>query len=68
MVACFAGLKLPMADNPQKWRGSFENFEIPKAPLVIVDLPIKWLDSEYRKTGRKDVLKDIFPVSMRFTA
>ena len=48
-----------MADNPQKWRGSIEDFVNPKAPLVVFDIPNKWLDFEYRKTGRKDALKDM---------
>jgi hypothetical protein len=46
-------------DSPKKWRGSVENFIDPNARLEVFDIPNGWLDFEYRKTGRKDVLRDM---------
>jgi len=48
-----------MTGNLHKWRGSVEDFTNPKAPLVIFNIPNKWLDFEYRKTKRKETLKDM---------
>ena len=51
-----------MSDNPNKWRGSFEDFEHPDAPLVMFDIPIEWLESQkydLLEAKRKEVLKDM---------
>lgn len=47
-----------MLNEPEKWRGGYEDFTKEKAPLVIWDIPNGWLDSIFRRTERKEPLKD----------
>jgi hypothetical protein len=47
-----------MSENSEKWRGGFEDFTNPNGGVSIFDIPNDWLNFEYRKTQRKDVLKD----------
>ena len=54
-----------MLNDPNKWRGGFDDFTQPDGQLVMWDIPNEWmLDLEYRKTRRKDVLKDTLAWAM----
>lgn len=53
-----------MFGDPNKWRGGFEDFTKPDAPLLVWDIPNRWLDFEYRKTQRRDVLRDTLAWAM----
>ncbi len=48
-----------MFDDSNKWRGGFDDFTTPDAPLILWDIPDRWMsDLDYRNTQRKDVLRD----------
>jgi hypothetical protein len=56
--------RLREAIDRTKWRGGIEDFEKTDAPLVVWDLPSRWLDSKYRETERRDVLREMLGWAM----
>ena len=53
-----------MIGDANKWRGGFDNFTKPDARLLMWDVPNRMFDLEYRKTQRKDVLRDTLAWAM----
>jgi hypothetical protein len=52
--------------DPKRWRGGYQSFTDPNARLLMWDIPDSWLSAtpEYRKTKRKDILKDTLAWAM----
>lgn len=58
-------LSLSLFDDSNKWRGGFEDFTDPNAPLIMWDIPNDWLEGiENPKSNRKEILKDMLAWAM----